>query len=217
MFIFPYRDETPHFRFPYITLLLISLNSLLFMMTTGPGMLENLAPALGFTTRGAIERPYTLLTSIFLHANLLHLIANMWFLWLFGDNIEDRFGRLSFIGLYLSAGIIGSLTHSAFSLFQDRIPVIGASGAVAGVMGAYLIRFPYARLRCLFLIIFYPVLVRIRAVWVLGFWMFFEFLSAWFAAGDNVAHWAHVGGFATGIMWAVRQRKRYSIGYRWWE
>jgi len=172
---------------------------------------------LGFTPKALLSRPYVVVTSMFLHANPLHLIANLWFLWLFGDNIEDRFGRLPFLMLYLLAGVVGNLTHALFTFGHSDLPVIGASGAVAGLMGSYLIRFPNARIRCMFLIIFYPVFFRLRAFWFIGGWMLIEFIAAYGTPNDYVAHWAHIGGFALGFAWAYGRRDRpYSRRGLWW-
>jgi len=206
--LLPYRDENPADSFPFLTLVLIIINATLFFLIPTVGGLEATTVRFGFTPQSLFERPYILISSMLLHANLLHIFSNMWFLWLFGDNIEDRFGRLPFLFLFILAGIIGNFTHSAFSLFNPNVPVIGASGAVAGVMGAYMIRFPTARIRCIFLIIIFPVFIRIRAIWFIGIWMIYEFISAFFVPNDNIAHWAHIGGFIFGVVWAFGRRDK---------
>ncbi|MFH0765594.1 MAG: rhomboid family intramembrane serine protease [Calditrichota bacterium] len=203
---FPYRDENPSYRPPLITVALISVNVVIYFLTNRGDGYNEIVTTYGFSIDSFLQRPYVLLSSIFLHANLLHLLSNMWFLWLFGDNVEDKYGHLRFLVIYLTAGMLGDITHTAFSLFQSDVPVIGASGGVAGVMGAYVVRFPLARIRCVFLLVFYPLFFRIAAIWLLGGWMVFEFVQAFASVQDNVAHWAHVGGFVYGISWGLRHR-----------
>ncbi|MDP8237698.1 MAG: rhomboid family intramembrane serine protease [Candidatus Hatepunaea meridiana] len=205
--IIPYRDETPSFKFPYLTLTLISVNVILYFFTFFKlEGIDSVTANLGFLPRKIIEQPYTIITSIFLHANLLHLISNMWFLWLFGDNIEDRYGRIQFLLIFLLAGIIGNFTHALFTFWRVEIPLIGASGAVAGIMGSYLVRFPKARIRCVFILIFYPIFFRLRAYWFIGIWIMWEFIAAYTTPNDNIAHWAHIGGFAFGFIWAYGRK-----------
>jgi hypothetical protein len=206
--LFPYRDETPSASFPFLTIVFIAINATLFILMPKMGGLEALVGKFGFTARAMIDKPYVLISSIMLHANLWHLVSNMWFLWLFGDNIEDRFGRAPYLVLFVLAGVTGNFTHAIFNLFQSNIPVIGASGAVAGIMGAYLIRFPNAKIRCIFLIIFYPIFIKIRAIWFIGFWMVLEFFSAFLGTSNHIAHWAHIGGFVFGAVWAFGRRDK---------
>lgn len=208
MFLFPYRDDNRSYNYPYITIILIFLNTFLFVTPWLSGKLTAMIPVYGFSPTNLIVRPYVIFSSIFMHANLLHLLSNVWFLWLFGDNIEDKYGKFPFLVMYLIAGLIGNLTHVLFTGFQSQVPVIGASGAVAGVMGSYLVRFPGSKVRCVFLLVFYPIFLRIRAFWFLGLWMLFEFFFAFQSPSDNVAHWAHVGGFAFGFSWAVNRRAK---------
>ncbi len=214
---FPYRDENRSRSFPIFTLGLILLNIIIFLRTYTPNTFEATVLKFGFSPPAIIHRPYTLLTSIFLHSGLLHLISNMWFLWLFGDNIEDYYGRLPFLGLYVLSGLAGNFAHMLFTGFNFDIPVIGASGAVAGIMGSYFVRFPLSRIRCVFFLIFYPIFFRIYALWLLGFWMIFEFYQAINAPpNDFVAHWAHIGGFILGIVWTVGKKGRYYYRQGWW-
>ena len=208
MFLFPYRDENQTRSFPLITVIFILANGLLFFSVLVSNNLAAIIPQYGFIPGQVFMRPFGIFSSIFLHANSLHLIGNMWFLWLFGDNIEDMFGKLHYITLYILAGLTGNFVHGLTSVFQSDIPIIGASGAVAGIMGSYLIRFPTAKIRCVFLIIFYPVFVRIHAIWFLGFWMIFEFAKAFLNPFGNVSHWAHVGGFILGVVWTYGRRDK---------
>lgn len=214
MIPFPYRDENPPYNYPYLTIILIACNAFIFLLTFRPSVLNWAANNYGFSASVAIQKPYVLVSSLFLHANLIHLLLNMWFLWLFGDNIEDQFGKVKFLVLYFTAGITGNITHAFFTLFMSDIPVIGASGAVAGVMGAYLIRFPHSRIRCVFILIIIPLFFKLRALWVLGLWIVIEFLNAFLSSGGNVAHWAHIGGFMFGMFWAVKRKRKQRLAYK---
>ncbi len=156
---------------------------------------------------------------MFLHAGWLHLLGNMWYLWIFGDNVEDRMGRIGFLAFYLLCGASASLIHIVFNL-NSRIPSVGASGAIAGVLGAYLLSYPFARVLTLvpFLII-WPV-VELPALIVLGSWFLIQLLNGWAAIAvstqttGGVAWWAHIGGFVTGLVllrvFAQRRARRYT-------
>lgn len=145
------------------------------------------------------------LTSLFLHGGWMHLIGNMWFFWIFGDNIEDRLGHFVFLLFYLLGGVIASICHySMIGPGGETIPVIGASGAVAVTLGAYAVTYPFTRVRTLiFLVVFFTV-VELPALVVLGFWFFMQIANATQAwnlnIGGGVAWWAHVGGFAAGAI-----------------
>jgi membrane associated rhomboid family serine protease len=145
-----------------------------------------------------------LFTSMFLHGSWWHLIGNMWFLWLFGDNVEDRLGRVRFVVLYLLSGLAAGGLQVLVN-WGDTTPMIGASGAVAGVLGAYVVTYPYARVLTLvpFFYFFWPV-VELPAFVLLGFWFVLQFLEGTIALAQpvsgGVAWWAHVGGFVTGML-----------------
>ncbi|HEY4313584.1 MAG TPA: rhomboid family intramembrane serine protease [Pirellulales bacterium] len=144
----------------------------------------------------------SLITAMFLHGGWLHLIGNMWFLWIFGDNIEDRLGHIGFAALYLVGGVLASLCHW-YMQPDSSVPLIGASGAVAAVLGAYTITWPFARVHTfVFLVIFFTV-VELPALAVLGFWFIEQLLAARAVEGKlaaaGVAWWAHVGGFLAGM------------------
>lgn len=144
------------------------------------------------------------LTSMFLHAGWLHLIGNMWTLWIFGDNVEERMGRLRFLLFYLLCGLAAGVVHTLTSPLS-QIPTVGASGAIAGVLGAYLLLFPRARILTVVPVLFYPLLFRLPAVLYLGFWFLTQFLSGTLALAEpneagGVAWWAHVGGFLAGLV-----------------
>lgn len=215
--IFPYRDDNPSRTFPLFTIGLIGINVGVFLRTWSPELLHPVVANYGYIPGEIFHKPYTLITSTFLHAGLIHLISNMWFLWLFGDNVEDSLGKVSYLFLYLAAGVGGNILHTILGGFASTTPVVGASGSVAGIMGSYMVRYPAARLRCLVLFFFYPMFVRVYALWFLGFWMIFEFLQGVFSwGGDYVAHWAHIGGFLTGMVWSSGRRRYYYRRSYWW-
>lgn len=150
----------------------------------------------------AVPPLFTLLTCTFLHGSLMHLIGNVWFLYIFGDNVEDRLGKAGYLIFYLGSGVAASLTHYAFQP-ESFVPTIGASGAVAGVMGAYMWLYPHARVTTLIPILFILQLIVVPAPWFLGFWFVIQLVQGTFSMGDataaGVAWWAHAGGFAFGF------------------
>ena len=165
----------------------------------------------------AIVIPF--LTSMFLHAGWLHLIGNMWYLWIFGDNVEDRLGHFPFLIFYLLSGIGAGIVHTIFNA-STFIPSIGASGAIAGVLGAYMVSYPFARVLTLVPIFVFIQVIEIPALVVLGFWFIMQFFSGTAAlttstnaSSGGVAWWAHVGGFVIGIilvgLFPRKDRPRY--------
>lgn len=214
----PLRDENPSGTVPTITVGLIVLNAVCFGYQVflgsdlGPFLFEwGFIPArLSMARVGAepLTGPaVTLLSSMFLHGGVMHLAGNMWYLWLFGDNVEDRLGKVRFLFFYLLGGVAAALIHYVASA-QSRVPTIGASGAIAAVLGAYAVTYPRARV--LTLIPFFPFVqvVALPALVVLGLWFVFQFFSgtlslAWSQATGGVAWWAHIGGFLFGMV-AIR-------------
>ena len=146
----------------------------------------------------------SLLTALFLHAGWLHLLGNMWFLWIFGDNVEDRLGHVAFACLYLGGGVVASLCHGWMTA-DPLVPVIGASGAVAAVLGAYAITWPLARIHSIVVLVIFVTIIELPALVVLGFWFLTQLLEAGNALNQGVdggvAWWAHVGGFVFGVVW----------------
>jgi membrane associated rhomboid family serine protease len=143
------------------------------------------------------------LTTIFLHAGWLHLASNMWFLWIFGDNVEDRMGRLRFLGFYLLCGIIAGVVHT-WTNSHSVVPAVGASGAIAGVLGAYIVLYPRARVETFVWLVFWPVFFDLAAVFYVGLWFAIQLLNGTAALlgpeqMGGVAWWAHVGGFVAGV------------------
>ena len=211
----PLRDENPSGTVPVITRALISVNAIAFVyeLTLGPelksfiyawGMVPaRLSLALRFGEEPVVAPSLTTLTSMFLHGGWLHLVGNMWYLWIFGDNIEDRLGHLRFLVFYLLAGIVAALLHYALNQ-ASWVPTVGASGAIAGVLGAYLVTFPRARVIALVPLFPFFQVMALPAVLVLGLWFVMQFFSGALSLGNTggggVAWWAHIGGFAFGLI-----------------
>lgn len=215
MVFIPLSDDNPlrSVRFQWITIGLIAANVIVFLLETTPdgqGAMASFAliPSELLHVRiwgGAVLAPdqtfqipegMTLITYQFLHSDILHLLSNMLFLWVFGDNVEDAMGHLKFLAFYLLCGIAGGLAHS-FVLPDSRLPLIGASGAVAGVIAAYLVLHPRVRV---WVLAFRFIPLRIAAAWVLGVWVVTQFIMIALAPSDQVAWWAHVGGMIAGAI-----------------
>jgi membrane associated rhomboid family serine protease len=216
----PIRDDTPRYSTPFVTIFLLVLNVLVFLfeLLQGQASRQEFIQAFGVVptqivaSLGGDAAPgssfslLSLVTSMFLHGSWLHLIFNMWALWIFGDNIEDYLGHFQYLLFYLASGIAGSLLHIAFNL-GSSIPSVGASGAIAGVMGAYFLLYPSARVLTLVPIIIFFSFIWLPAWVVLGYWFVVQFLSGAATAiafsresGGGVAVWAHVGGFISGML-----------------
>ena len=211
----PIRDRNPSGTFPIVTVSIIVLNVLVFFyeLSLGP-RLDSLVFQFGVVPIKIIyssEIPgstiintyFPFLSYMFLHGGFIHLIGNMWYLWIFGDNIEDRLGRIRFIIFYLICGIGSAIVHVYFNS-QSGVPCVGASGAIAGVLGAYMVTFPRARILVILpLFIVWPML-ELPAIFVLGFWFLIQFFSGAASisstGGGGVAWWAHIGGFVLGII-----------------
>jgi membrane associated rhomboid family serine protease len=154
---------------------------------------------------------YTLFTSLFLHADIFHIGGNMLYLYIFGDNIEDFLGHLRFLLFYFVCGLVADLAHilSIASSAGLQVPTLGASGAISGVMGAYILLYPRARIETLTLT-FVITVVSVPAVFFLGFWVILQLLYTWLGMGGNVAYWAHIGGFVAGIVlgWIAKSKTK---------
>ncbi len=208
----PIKDINPTRRFPAVTIALIGLNSAVFLyqLTLGPLSSEAflrsfaLVPARLFSggpAEGLLPAGATVVTSLFLHGGFLHVAGNMLYLWIFGNNIEDAMGPIRFILFYALCGVLAALSH-AFTDLSSTIPMIGASGAVSGVLGAYLLLFPRARVITVVPIGFLIRTFEIPAMFVLGFWFLLQFLNALVTSGQGggIAWYAHLGGFVAGMM-----------------
>src|SRR5438094_7387618 len=217
----PLRDVIPSRTTPYITVTIIVLNTLawLFELSLPHEALNQFLTAYGVVP-AYLAWP-TLITSMFLHASWSHIIGNMWFLWIFGDNVEDRFGHGRFIVFYLLCGIAAAVGQILMNP-TSTLPTIGASGAIAGVMGAYFVLYPQSRvLTAVFIIIFYEI-IELPAILLLGFWFLMQLFSAGAIAvtsatrgSGGVAFMAHVAGFITGMVGVFVFRKRRQPE-QWW-
>lgn len=227
----PLRDINPTYSKPVVTIALVVANALAFVYELGLGKAgqEQLFSALGMVPArlqlfrvspevGAADAFLPLLTSMFLHGGFLHLLGNMWFLWVFGDNIEDQMGHGRFLIFYLLSGVLAGLAH-AFTNLNSIVPAIGASGAVSGVMGAYLMLFPGSRVDTLITFGFYWGHMNLPAYAMILYWFVLQLLSGTLAlAGPaaqrgGVAWWAHIGGFLAGavLVWVFRRRQRRRV------
>lgn len=219
MFI-PLKDENPTSRFPLVTILFIAVNVAVFLYQAfSPEGLGHYVLRMGavpyeithFTSLPVVPRlnpALTLLTSMFMHGSLFHLLGNMLYLWIFGNNIEDYLGSFKFVLFYLLCGMGASLTHIVLNA-NSRVPMIGASGAIAGVLGAYMLLYPRAHVYTFVFLIFIIRIVPIPAVIILGLWFLMQILNA--GAGGGVAWFAHIGGFVIGLVlirvFAEKRRK----------
>lgn len=202
--MFPIRDHNPSRRSPRVTQLLIALNLLVFVATlpgneTGLRIWVWLALYPAAVTEG--EMMWGLLSHMFLHAGVMHLAGNMLFLYVFGDNLEDQMGHLRYLLFYLGCGLAAAAGQIIAEPFST-VPMVGASGAIAGVMGGYLLLFPRARVDMLLILIVYFRVFTVRAWLVLGIWFAMQLLGGFTMVGGEggVAYWAHAGGFLAGIV-----------------
>ena len=225
----PIRDTIPSKQTPVATWSLILANSVVFIFEL---MMPEPVLQAFFYYFGIVPARYThpewarfvglpidsylpFLTSMFLHGGWLHIIGNMWTLWIFGDNVEERMGSLRFLIFYLICGLAAGLVHY-FTNLDSTLPTVGASGAIAGVLGAYFLLYPNARVVTLIPLFFFPLFVEIPAVTYLGFWILSQIFSGLFMLGlpedvGGVAFWAHVGGFVAGaaLHWLfVKDRRK---------
>lgn len=211
----PIKDDIPTKRTPIVTIAFIVINCLVFLfefVQGSRGFMEftyvwglipvELTTGVELTPQASVSSLVNLLTSMFMHGGLLHLGGNMLYLWIFGNNIEDRLGRVKFILFYLASGIVASMAFVATAP-QGDIPLVGASGAIAGILGAYLISYPRARVVTVLFIFYFIRIARIPAMYVLGFWFIlqvFNGLPALGSSGGGVAWFAHIGGFLFGLV-----------------
>ena len=214
----PLRDINPRYTTPVVNVAIIVLNSLvwLYQVSLGQAVGERFIFALGlvpsridaaFTTHaislGAAFLP--LVTSMFLHGGWMHVIGNMWFLWVFGDNIEDRLGHVTYFLFYVACGLGAGVLHTLFN-WGSMVPTVGASGAISGILGAYFVFFPRARIVTLVPLIFFFFTVQLPTVFFVGYWILIQFLGGLNAMSHHstggTAWWAHIGGFALGFILA---------------
>jgi membrane associated rhomboid family serine protease len=203
--MFPLRDTQPSYSRPLITVLIIILNAVVFLHEVS---LDEYSRNYFIAHYGLIPARFhfsAILTSMFMHGGWMHIIGNMWFLWIFGDNVEDAFGHLKYLVFYLLCGIAAAFTQVLFSP-GSRLPMVGASGAIAGVMGAYLIKFPRSRIVTLVFIFIFITTIEVPAGLMLAYWFIIQFFSGVGTIGyshvsqGGTAFFAHIGGFITGMI-----------------
>jgi membrane associated rhomboid family serine protease len=224
--MFPYRDENPTYSTPVVTVAIIVINVAVWVLIEGAGtnpalarsicelgaipgeLLHTLPPDLQIPVGPGLSCRlsggfawYTLLTSMFMHGGWLHIIGNMWFLWIFGNNVEDSMGHGRYVTFYLVCGVLAALAQ-IFASPHSAAPMIGASGAISGVMGAYLVLYPRVRVHTLLFLGFFVTTIAVPAYLMLLYWIFLQFISGVFSAAagtqGGVAFMAHVGGFVAG-------------------
>jgi membrane associated rhomboid family serine protease len=221
----PLKDINPSRTRPYVTWVLIALNVVAFLielLLDQMGYLDTLIYSAGVVPATISTAPLpgvpTLFTSMFLHGGWIHLLSNMLYLWIFGDNVEDRMGHGRFLVFYLLGGVAAAVTQ-VLAAPHSTVPMVGASGAIAAVLGAYLLEYPNARIRSLLLLGYFIRLVNVRAVWVLGLWFVLQFFNSFLSLSvmesGGVAYFAHVGGFIAGLLLIKpftigRPKERYS-------
>jgi len=232
--MFPVRDENPHFMTPYVTYGIVALNVLAWVLLQGLGSEAGLAYSLcdlglipgellGTVAAGTqvpltpsftcvVDRQgdwRTVVTHMFLHGGWFHLLGNMWFLWIFGNNVEDSMGHIRFAIFYLLCGLAAAGLQVAFSP-DSAIPMVGASGAIGGVMGAYVMLYPRVRVHLALWLGFYVTTAAVPAVFMLFYWLLMQLIGGAVSMGregGGVAFWAHVGGFVAGMLLVLVFRK----------
>ncbi len=225
--MFPIRDDNPPILTPYATIAIIAANVAAWVLLQGlgaepalsgsvcrlgliPGELLQTAPAgmrvpIGPQTACVLGNEgawYTALTSMFLHGGWLHIIGNMWFLWIFGNNVEDAMGHVRFVVFYVLCGLAAAAAQVATAP-SSPVPMVGASGAIGGVMGAYILLYPRVHVHLLIFLGFFITTVAVPAVFMLGYWLLLQLLggiSSFGNRGGGVAFWAHIGGFVAGAV-----------------
>ncbi len=234
--MFPIRDENPQLVIPFVTYALIGTNVLAWIFVQGlgtdPALFRSIcqfglipADVLGTIDLSQTDRRplcpvdgagswTTVLTSMFMHGGWMHIIGNMWFLWIFGDNVEDAMGRARFAIFYVLCGLAAAAAQ-ALANPASAVPMVGASGAIGGVMGAYIVLYPRVHVHMLVLLGFYATTFAVPAVFMLGYWILVQLIGGYNsmgATGGGVAFWAHVGGFAAGAILVLLFRNKKLLG-----
>ena len=215
--MFPLYDSIKAGKFPFVTILIILITGYIFLQELltpdTDAFIQHYALIPQLINFSNVSSLRTFITAIFLHGGWLHILSNMWFLWIFGDNVEAYVGRIQYVFLYIFAGIVGNLVQYLI-MPHSSIPLIGASGAIAGVLGAYFVLFPYAKVKTLLFIFIFVTVFDVAAPIMLGYWFLLQLFSgaASFSAASSaggVAFFAHIGGFLTGMLLA----KVFSAGH----
>ncbi|MCP5114734.1 MAG: rhomboid family intramembrane serine protease [bacterium] len=231
----PLRDSQPSLTTPIVTVGLIVVNVVVFLYQVS---LDDYSLNHLIRTYGAIPSHWSLanlpaalvteshrlISAAFLHGGWLHPLGNMWFLWIYGDNVEDILGKWKYLFFYLACGVLASLIHIGFN-GDSQAPMIGASGAIAGVMGAYLVKFPHSRIKTLIWIFVFVTVIEIPAVLILVYWLLIQVVSSVYSIGSmsassgGTAWFAHVGGFVVGVvlikLMGTRERFRHNMDMHW--
>ena len=218
----PLKDDLPSYSRPIVTYIILGINIVVFLyeLSLGPQLNSFIkqfgaVPFYIFNPVG-VSSYATLFSSMFIHAGFMHILGNMLFLWIFADNVEDRIGHIKFVFFYLSCGIAGALLHG-ITAPNSTVPMVGASGAISGVLGAYILLFPKARVLALIPFGFFLRITYLPSIIFLGIWFLYQFLfgvTTIGARGGGVAYFAHVGGFIVGLLFALPFRgKRKKINY----
>lgn len=225
--MFPIRDENPHFTTPYATYAIIGLNIIVWLVVQGLGseprlsasvcelglipgeLLQTVQPGTrlqigpnAFCVIGESPAWHTVLTSMFMHGGWLHVIGNMWFMWIFGNNVEDSMGHVRFVIFYLACGLAAAAAQ-VIADTSSPVPMVGASGAIGGVMGAYILLYPRVHVHMLVFLGLFVTTIAVPAFLMLGYWLLIQVVSGFAsvgAEGGGVAFWAHIGGFAAGAL-----------------
>jgi membrane associated rhomboid family serine protease len=216
----PIRDDNPHFRFPITTLALIGLNAFAWMTYQGLGRMDQLEASVcgaGLIPAELLQDSLRVVgegicpiresnwldvfTSMFMHGGWGHLLGNMWFLWIFGNNVEDSMGHVRFTVFYALCGLAAAALQVAADP-TSTVPMVGASGAIGGVMGAYVVLYPRVNVHMLIFLGFYITTVAVPAILMLGYWFLVQLVGGWFSSVEQggVAFWAHIGGFVAGAV-----------------
>jgi len=203
--MFPLYDESRvKGKWPIFTILLIIANIVIFFYTFSS--LEFCTDFYGFRSSDFLNgKLYTVFTSMFIHADIFHLLGNMWFLWVFGDNLESRMGNFKFLFFYLFCGVFSAIVYALTSI-GSITPVIGASGAISGVLGGYLVMFPKNKIKTV-VPLFIWFLASIPAIVFIAIWFILQFISM--GSNDMVAYWGHVGGFLAGVLFVKKFKKGF--------
>jgi membrane associated rhomboid family serine protease len=203
--MFPLRDTQPSYSRPFVTTVIIAINVMVYLYSVS---LDDYSRNYFIGHYGLIParlHPSAFMTSMFLHGGLMHIIGNMWFLWIFGDNIEDILGHTKYLAFYLLCGLAAALAQVLFNV-DSRVPMVGASGAIAGVMGAYMVKFPHSRIVTFVFVFFFITTVEVPAVIMLLYWFVIQLFSGVGTIGyshlsqGGTAWFAHIGGFVAGII-----------------
>ncbi len=220
----PIKDTIKSRTIPILVFTILFMNTFAFLLEISSRNIESLIMTFGFVpqnfffnsaSNGPVERFLPLLTSLFLHGGFLHFLGNMLFLWVFADNVEDRLGKIKFVLLYFGSGFVASLLQGVM-MIHSKIPMIGASGAIAGILGAYFVFFPHSRIVTLIPVFIFPLFVEIPSPFFLLYWFLIQFLNGTLLISNmewaNTAWWAHIGGFLFGVLFALifgKGKRRY--------